>query len=510
VLNQTVTFANFDYDVSETLTFTSRNGYNIAFTAATAIGDGAGGTAMTYNGNGLATFGGTVWGNTNTTARTLTVNGTGATLVSGNVTASGALHEFTKNGTGTVTVQGTGSTFTGDTNINNGTLIVTDFRSLTNNSAIINIGSNASNTNLSGSNNNGAGVLTIGTATAPSAAGLTTSKVINLAGTTNGATINASQSGANPVIFNSAFTATGINAKTLTLGGTNAADNIINGAIVNNATGQTQTAANYAIGATTITLASVEGIVVGDTISGAGIPAATTITAVNTGTKVVTISAATTAAITGTTTITTPNVQNPTSLLKTDVGTWVLAGTNTYTGSTSISGGTLKLKANAATTSTVIGEAAGNTVVFNANTTAGTAAGTLELVGFSGSATTETLGALTPTAGAATVKLTANSVSPSTPICPSRPWGRLRRPPASISSPQALAEGWWRSPPRHRLRPRPPRFSAPRTSKVTSILTALILRTSTAPTRSLRRPTQPLAVSKTRAVARLSPVSITS
>lgn len=413
VLNQTVTFANFDYDESENLTFTSRNGYNIAFTAATAIGNGASGTTLTYNGNGLATFGGTLWGNTNTTARTLTLNGTGSTLLTGSVTASGALHELTKNGTGTVTVQGTSSTFTGDTNINNGTLVVTDFRSLNNNTAIINIGSNASNTNLTGSNNNGAGTLTIGSATTPSAAGLTTSKVINLAGSTNGATINASQPGTSPVIFNSAFTATGINAKTLTLGGTNTADNILNGAIVNNATGQTQTAANYGTGATTITLASVEGIIVGDAISGPNIPAATTITAVNTATKVVTISAATTAAITGTSTISTPNVQNPTSLAKTGSGTWVLAAANTYSGSTTISNGTLKLKANAATTSTVLGEGAGSTVVFNANTAAGTAGGTLELVGFSGSATTETLGALTPTAGAATVKLTANSVSPS-------------------------------------------------------------------------------------------------
>jgi autotransporter-associated beta strand protein len=91
-------------------------------------------------------------------------------------------------------------------------------------------------------------------------------------------------------------------------------------------------------------------------------------------------------------------------------GTWVLNAANTYLGATTIQNGTLKLRATAAA-SDVIGSAASNTVVFSGNTTTGSAGGTLEFRGFSGAATTETLGALTPTAGAATIRLLGNGAA---------------------------------------------------------------------------------------------------
>ena len=163
-----------------------------------------------------------------------------------------------------------------------------------------------------------------------SAAGLTTSKVINLAGTTGGATIYANQTGTSPVILNANFTATGgtsANAKTLTLGGTNTADNIINGIIPNNAAGGTV------------------------------------------------------------------------NLAKGGPGTWVLAGANAFTGTVTISNGVLKLKANAAT-STILG---GNAITFNASNVY--AGGRLELVGQTGTNNVQTLGTLTVTQGANTVKL---------------------------------------------------------------------------------------------------------
>jgi autotransporter-associated beta strand protein len=333
-VNQTFTFANYDYLGGEALVINSRNGYGVTFTAATALGNSNTTVAVTNNGNGLVTYGGTLWGQTSTSANSLTISGTGNTLLTGSITATGGLDTFIKSGTGTVEVRGVAGTYLGATTISGGALVITDFRTLNaqttgTNTAAINLGTTTT-----------AGILTIGTTTASTAAGLTllTGKSINLNGTTGGATINANQTFAAPVIIGS-MTVTGSGIKALTLGGTSTQNNIISGVIIDNG--------------------------------------------------------------------------GATSLVKADTGTWVLGGSNTYTGTTTITGGTLKINANAATTSTVVGEAAGNTVVFNANAVTLTAAGTLEFVGFSGSATTETLGALTPTAGAGTVKLTANAVSPS-------------------------------------------------------------------------------------------------
>ena len=85
-------------------------------------------------------------------------------------------------------------------------------------------------------------------------------------------------------------------------------------------------------------------------------------------------------------------------------GTWVLNAANTYLGATTIQGGVLKLRATG-TASDVIKESATNTVVFNSQGVTGAAGGVLEFRGVATGATTETLGALTPTAGASTVRL---------------------------------------------------------------------------------------------------------
>jgi|UniRef100_UPI003784C41E autotransporter-associated beta strand protein len=97
--------------------------------------------------------------------------------------------------------------------------------------------------------------------------------------------------------------------------------------------------------------------------------------------------------------------QNGSTLVtKIDAGRWILAGTNTYTGATTISNGTLQLKANAAS-STILADA--SAIVFNAtNVYAG---GILELVGQASTNNVETLGALTPTAGSGTIKLSPGS-----------------------------------------------------------------------------------------------------
>lgn len=91
-------------------------------------------------------------------------------------------------------------------------------------------------------------------------------------------------------------------------------------------------------------------------------------------------------------------------LTKVGTGTWVLNAANLFTGGTNIQGGTLKLRATAAA-SNVILETATNVITFSAQGTSQTAGGILEFRGVATGATTETLGALTPTAGAATVRL---------------------------------------------------------------------------------------------------------
>lgn len=339
-INQIATFGILAFEQGQTTTFNGRDGYGMTFSTA-PVQTATGNSIFTNNLNGPLTFTGAFWSQANNAAaRTMTINGTGDTFISGAFTASAAAfdHVLTKAGAGTLTLSSTAGTLDGVVNIQAGTLAITDFRSILLTSAsAINIGATTV-----------AGTLNIGTTTAATAAGLTAAatRPINLSGTTGGATINANQTFNAPVIFTAPFTATGGavgDAKTLTLGGTSnggtiLGPNTINGAIPNNAAGGTV------------------------------------------------------------------------NVVKTDSGTWQLAGVNTYTGNTTVTGGTLKIKANAGTTSTVIDQT--GAIIFNSNAATLTAGGTLEFLGFSGSATTETLGALTPSAGAGTVKLTAASASP--------------------------------------------------------------------------------------------------
>ncbi len=324
-VNGTVTFGEMPFEDNLTTTFNSRNGYSFTFSAAPVVGSTAGdnNTTLTNNLAGTLTFTGNFWSNANNTGnRTLTFSGNGNSVLSGNLLASSAAfdHNLSKSGSGSLTITSVGSTLDGAVNITGGAIVVTDFRSVTNNTSAINIGSGGT-----------AGALVIGTHVTPTAAGLITSKVINLAGTTGGATIFANQTGVNPVVFNADFTASGgtvSNAKTLTLGGTSTVDNVINGGIPNNAAG---------------------GVV---------------------------------------------------NLLKVGSGTWVLAGVNTFTGSTTIANGALKVRANDAS-STVL--PSGAAIIFNNNN--GYAGGSLEFVGQPSTANVQSLGVLTTSAGSGTIQL---------------------------------------------------------------------------------------------------------
>lgn len=233
VINQTATFGVLSFstiaDTTVGITFAGRNGYGMSFGPNNStVSVVTGNFTFTNNLNGLLTFNGTFWNLTDATnPRTLTFGGAGDTLIAGNVLASGSNHLLTKTGVGTLTLTGTGATYRGATNIQQGALAIGDFRAInssTGATAPLNLGSTTTG-----------GILTIH-GVAPAAADLTTGKVLALAGTTGGGGINASQTGTNPVIFTStaAIAATGAGTKTLTLGGTNTASNLVSGGFADN------------------------------------------------------------------------------------------------------------------------------------------------------------------------------------------------------------------------------------------------------------------------------------
>lgn len=94
-----------------------------------------------------------------------------------------------------------------------------------------------------------------------------------------------------------------------------------------------------------------------------------------------------------------------TSLQKIGAGTWVLNPTasNTFTGSTTVSGGTLKLQESSSNFDILPDAGA---VIFNVDAFTQAAGGNLEYKGADGSASTETVGALTMTAGGGTLRVT--------------------------------------------------------------------------------------------------------
>lgn len=322
---------------TNTTTFESRNGFGLTFTTLTSDASTSTSTitnTLTNNMGGTLRFTGNVTrpeGSTASRPRPFVIGGNGNTIIQGSIiSGTDPGKTLTKSGSGNLTIQGVATTLAGTVSITGGAITITDFRSLTNNTAAISLG-NATTT--------GGNLIIGGTGVTPTAGGLTTSKTITLNTTTASNSIYANQTGLNPVILNGAITKiAAATTGSLILGGTNTADNIINSVI------------------------PVE---------------------------------------------TTPSTGG---LIKLGAGTWVLNAANTFRGSTTIQNGTLKLRATSAA-SDVIGALATNTVVFSANATTGTAGGTLEFRGFAGAATTETLGALTPTAGAATIRLLGNGGS---------------------------------------------------------------------------------------------------
>lgn len=207
----------------------------------------------------------------------------------------------TKAGSGTWTLSAA-NTFTGKTTINGGTLAINTLNSVSGGASSLGNPTTAAN-----------GTIAVGTSTTAATlsyigASSTSNRVINLAGTTGGATLD--MSGTGTFTLTSALTATGAGDKTLTLTGGTTGIGVINGAIVDNSS------------------------------------------------------------------------TNTTAVTKSGSGTWILGGTNSYTGATTISGGLLRINGstNAASAVTINtgGSALGGTGTVNGAVTAA-AGGSLDL-----------------------------------------------------------------------------------------------------------------------------------
>lgn len=276
-----------------------------------------------------------------TGVRPLALGGTGNNIneitgiIADNSTNGGAI-SLTKNTAASTWKLSGANTFSGRTTIVAGTLIVTTVNSVTQPTP-------AASSSLGKPSSASNGTIPIGVTTNPGqltyagAGDETTDRVIALAGTTGGVTLD--QSGSGKLKFTSAFTTTAGGNKALTLQGSTLGGGEIGGAIVDYLPVTTTTTAATAIGGTTITVSSTTGYAVGVSISGTGIAAGATVSAVNTTTRVVTLSAA----------VISPGVslgQNvsiigTTGLAKAGSGTWTLSGVNTYSGATTISQGKL-------------------------------------------------------------------------------------------------------------------------------------------------------------------------
>ncbi len=406
VQNQTVTFGRLTFEENETMTFTGANGYNVSFGVA-AVNGGNNNSTFTNNlaGGGELTFTGAFWNNTdNGAARTVTMNGTGNTILTGNLTASATSfdHNLTKAGTGTLTIRSVAGTLDGAVNTSGGLLAITDFRSINlASTSTINIGANQT-----------AGILNFGTSTASTAAGLTsavqgvtvaqfayaagasTVTLRSVTGVTTGATITGT--GIAP-----GTTITAISGNVVTLSANATAAGAVNTALTVAGVQNTRVI-NLAgtTGGATINANQTAGSPV---ILAAGTLSTTVVSASGNGAKTLTLGGTSTQlnAINGAIV----NGTAATSVTKAGAGTWVLGGVNTYTGATTVTQGILRLNANAGA-STILAD--GSAISFNVEAATQAAGGTLQFVGFSGAPTIETLGPLTPAAGAGTIILTGS------------------------------------------------------------------------------------------------------
>ncbi len=157
-------------------------------------------------------------------------NSTASLTISGAISGAFGVFLETPSG-GTMTLSGP-NTYTGPTAIASGGTAIVNVSSINS----VTTPAQQASSSLGKPSSAANGIITIGNAgflgtLSFTGAGETSDRVINLAGTTGGATIDLDGTG--PLILSSAFTATANGVKTLTLQGSSTAANAINGAIVN-------------------------------------------------------------------------------------------------------------------------------------------------------------------------------------------------------------------------------------------------------------------------------------
>lgn len=101
-----------------------------------------------------------------------------------------------------------------------------------------------------------------------------------------------------------------------------------------------------------------------------------------------------------------PTAGGTLNLQKVGSGTWQLSGANLHTGNTTVSNGVLKIQDTFSGGSRNVLPNAG-AIIFNTDVLTNTAGGTFQYLGDGANASTETVGALTPTSGAGKVTVTA-------------------------------------------------------------------------------------------------------
>lgn len=307
------------------------------------------------------TLSGTINGNNNT----LTVSGAGNTVISGVV--SGTTTALIKTGTGTTTLSGA-NTYGGSTTVSGGILAITSntaLGSVTNGTNVANGASLALSNNITVSNE----ALTI--AGGGVSYGSTSSGVIQSSGsnTITGAVAMSLEPGIN--VTNGILTMSGVlsgtsgmskdGPGTLVLSGNNSYNGAVsvNSGILavqsNNALGTASTSVRTTVnnGATVQFGTASSALTVGEsfTINGTGSGGNGVLQNTggnNTVSGLITMATDSTIGATTGTTISATNVINgAASLTKVGAGTLVLSGTNTYTGSTNINGGTVVVSSDA-------------------------------------------------------------------------------------------------------------------------------------------------------------------